>query len=208
MELDEIKNKWAEYDKKLSYNIRLNETLLRKRNLKGSKGEMLKLLVYEIFNTVTSIIIVIALLWYSVYYMSLMQYCIPGFIGAIITSIYIAFSVIRLNILLSIDYYGSPVMEVQKSILKLKKYSLNIRKYEILLMPLLMFSILPIYAKFRHNFNVYDSIEIFLPITIVALIIAYFISMLIYKHLYDKKFIKVEAYLKELEEFENEKDEI
>ncbi len=131
-----------------------------------------------------------------------------GALGAFITAIYMVFSIIKTKILLKIDYYGSPVVEVQRGILRLKKSSLRLRKYELILMPLLMFPLLPLYAKVQYNFDIYNHIPFVLAVSVVMLAISYIIVVLIYKYFYDKKFKKVEKFLKELEDFENDKGEI
>ena len=71
MELDDLKNTWSQYDKMLADNLRLNEELLRKLNLNSSKREMQKVLVYELINIVTAVLVIIFTLWLSVYYINL-----------------------------------------------------------------------------------------------------------------------------------------
>ena len=48
MELDDLKNAWTQYDKKLAVNLKFNEDLLRKMNLNNSKKELQKPLIYEL----------------------------------------------------------------------------------------------------------------------------------------------------------------
>jgi len=55
MELDDLKNIWAQYDKKLSDNLKLNEDLLRRMNLDKSKQEMQKPLNYKIASVILNL---------------------------------------------------------------------------------------------------------------------------------------------------------
>ena len=54
MELDDLKGAWAQYDKKLSANLKFNEELFKKLNLDKSRREMSGPLNYEIGSVVIS----------------------------------------------------------------------------------------------------------------------------------------------------------
>lgn len=206
MELDDLKNNWAEYGKKLSSSLKLNEELLQKMNLNSSRREMQKLLIYEFIGILMLIILILYVLLNSLYYINQLRYSIPGFIGIGVTLIYLAFSIIRMKDLLNIDYYGSAVVKVQKKILSLKKKTLGFRKYELILVPLLVLPILPILFKAVHNIDIYQHIKLLIFEIVAILGLVYPLLFWVNRSLYDKKFRNAESLLKELGEFENEKD--
>ncbi len=204
MELDDLKNTWSQYDKMLADNLRLNEELLRKLNLNSSKREMQKVLVYELINIVTAVLVIIFTLWLSVYYINLLRFCIPGFITIAVSAVYLILGIIRTKGLLNIDYYGSPVVKVQTEILTLKRKTLHLRKYELILLPLLLLPLLPLLFKFVHNIDIYKELSLLVFEVVLITGLAYPLLMWTYKHFYDKKFKNAENLLAELDKFKNE----
>lgn len=204
MELDDLKNTWSQYDKKLSENLRLNEELLRKLNLNSSKREMQKILTYEFVSIVISVLTILFALFISLRLIDQLRFSIPGFIAACVTSIYLSLGVIRTKGLLNIDYYSSPVLKVQRDILTLKKKTLRFRKYELILIPLLVLPLLPLLFKVVYNIDIYQNIRILVFEVVVILGLAYPLTIWVYKYLYDKKFKNAENLLAELDRFENE----
>lgn len=206
MELDDFKNSWAEYDKKLSKNLRFNEELLQKMNLNSSRREMQKLLIYEVVSIFILIFLIFYILSNSIYYIYQLRYSIPGFIGVCVALIYLAFSFIRINDLLNIDYYGSAVVKVQKRILSLKRKTLRFRKYELILLPILVLPIIPIMFKAIHNIDIYRNLRLLIIEIVVVIGLAFPLFFWINKSLYDKKFKNAESLLKELEKFEDKNE--
>lgn len=204
MELDDLKSIWLQYDKKLSDNLRLNEELLRKLNLNSSKREMQKLLIYELVNIVIAVLVILFVLPISFRFINQLQYCIPGFITIVLTVIYIIFGLIMTNGLLNIDYYGSPVVKVQRKILSIKSKSLKYRKYELILMPMFLLPLLPLLYKVVYDIDIYQNLKIFVFEIVLILGISYPLIIWIYKYLYDKKFKNAENLLAEIEKFEKE----
>lgn len=204
MELDDLKNIWSQYDKKLSDNLKLNEELLRKMNLNSSKREMQKLLIFELLGIVIGFLTILFTLLISIYYINYLRFSIPGFIAIGALMICLIFGIIRTKRLLHIDYYGSAVVKVQGEILRLKRKSLLFRKYEFILMPLFVLPLLPILFKFVHNIDIYQNIRLLVFEGVLVIGISYPLLILTYKYLYDKKIKNAESLLNELEKFEND----
>ena len=207
MELDNFKNSWEQYDKKLSDNLRLNEALLRKISLKSSKQEMKKLLIFELFNIVFAVILILFVFSNSIYYIHQIRFSIPGFICIASAIIYLIFSIVRLRAFLKMDYYGSPVVKVQNDLLSLKSQNLRFRKYELILLPVLILPSLPLLFKVVHNIDIYQHLYTLWIEMIIILGLAYPLVFLSYKYFYDKKFKNAEQHLSDLKNFEQE-DEI
>jgi len=204
MELDELKNNWADYDKKLSANLKLNEELLRKMNLNSSKREMQKVLIYELINILLLIILILYVFPNLFYYINQLRYSIPGFFSIGIALIFLVFSVIRMKDLINIDYYSLSVVKVQKRILTLKKKTLGFRKFELMLIPLFVLPILPILFKALHNIDIYQNLTLLIFEIVAILGLVYPLLFWVNRSLYDKKFKNAENLLNELKQFENE----
>jgi len=204
MELDDLKSAWAQYDKKLAVNLKFNEELLRKMNLNTSKKEMQKPLLYELFNIASIFLGFVYVTASSIQFINEPKYCIPGFISALIGLAFIVFAIKKANKLLSIDYYGSSVVKLQKDIATLNRLVLKLRKYELVLFPLLILPLLPILFKAIHNIDIYQNLKLFSIEIILILGIGFPLTLWTNKHLYDKKFKNTERLLQEIEKFESE----
>jgi len=204
MEIDDLKNAWVKYDKKLSDNLRFNEELIRKLNMNNTKQELQKPLRYEIFSVIVLFVLIVYVFTSSIRFLDQLQFCIPGFITTGVALVYLAFAFIKIKRFLNIDYYSSPVLKLQRDILTLKKKVLNIRKYELILIPLLVLPILPILFKSIHNINIYNNIKLLVIELIIILGIGYPLTLWINKYFYDRKFANANRILAELDKFENE----
>ncbi len=205
MELDDLKNAWTQYDKKLAVNLKFNEDLLRKMNLNNSKKELQKPLIYELIGVAVLFILIVYVVVSSFRFIDEPKYFVPGFISAIIGMVFFMFAIIKANRFLSIDYYGSSVVKLQKDIAILNRLVLRLRKYELALFPLLILPILPLLFKAIHNIDIYHNIKLFTIEIILILGIGFPLTLWINKHLYDKKFKNTELFLQEIDKFESEK---
>jgi hypothetical protein len=118
---------------------------------------------------------------------------------------FLMFAIIKANRFLSVDYYGSSVVKLQKDIAILNRLVLRLRKYELALFPLLILAILPLLFKAIHNIDIYHNIKLFTIEMILILGIGFPLTFWINKHLYDKKFKNTERFLMEIDKFESEK---
>ena len=204
MELDELKSAWTQYDKKLTENLKLNEELIRKMNLNNSKKELQKPLISELVGIIILPLFILYVGVSSIRYIDEPKYCIPGFISLAIGLVYMTFGIYRANRFLNIDYYSSSALKMQMDIAKLKKLVLHLRKYELLLIPIFVISILPILYKAIHNIDIYQHIKFYAIVVIACSSIGFPLTIWINKYLYDKKFENVEKLLDDLNRFEKE----
>lgn len=205
MELDDLKSAWAQYDKKLTKSLKLNEELLQKMNRNHSKKEMQKPLVYEVANISLLFVLIVYMVAYSIRFSNEPKYWIPGSITAVTGSVLFIFAVIKANRFLNIDYYGSPVLKLQKDITILSKLVLKLRKYELLISPVLVLSLVPLLFKVIRNIDIYKNIKLFTIEMILILGIGIPVTLWINRHLYDEKFRNTERFLKEINDYESEK---
>ncbi len=204
MELDELKSAWAQYDKKLSRSLALNEVLLRNMNLKDSKNELQKPMMTEIFGVLSMAVMTAFFVGASIRVIDEPQYCIPGFISAVVALVYLAFSVMKTRKFLKIDYYGTSVIQLQQNIAEVNRLVLKLRKYELILSPAILISG-PLLFKVVHNVDVYTNIKSFLFAMALVFVVGISASLLINKYLYDKKFQNAERLLKEIEDYKLDK---
>lgn len=204
MEFDELKSAWTLYDKKLTENLKLNEELIRKMNLNNSKKELQKPLISELVGIIILPLFILYVGVSSIRYIDEPKYCIPGFISLAIGLVYLTFGIYRANRFLNIDYYSSSALKMQMDIAKLKKLVLHLRKYELLLIPIFVISILPILYKAIHNIDIYQHIKFYAIVVIACSSIGFPLTIWINKYLYDKKIENVEKLLDDLNRFEKE----
>lgn len=205
METEEIKNMWKKYDKKLDANLKFNVLLLKKMNLDKSKQEMQKPMLYEITNVVIMFLVSAYFISSSIQVLNELQYSIPGFIATILSMIYLTLSAIKINDFLKIDYFSSPIIQLQKELVKIKTRILLFRKIEFTLLPILVISILPILFKSVRNMDVYANLKLLSIVIFIVLGISIPVTIWINRNLYDKKIRNAERFLSEIDSFETEK---
>jgi len=204
MELEDLKQAWSQYDKKLKENLKTNKELLRSMNLDKSKREMQKPLGYEILSIVIIFLTVVFFFGFTLRFITEIKFSIPSFIGASIGIMYLVFAILKVDRFVKIDYYGSPIITVQKKITELKAFILKLRKFEFIFLPLLIVTILPIAFKAIHNIDIYKNLKLFIIEVVFILGVSYPIGFWINRNLYDKKIKDAILFLNEIENFEKE----
>ena len=204
MELEELKSAWAQYDKKLSQNLKLNEELLRKMDLEKSKKEMNAPLNYEIISITIGVIFLLFILSATIRYYYELKFLLPGIITSIIVAIWVYNSFSKIRLLLDIDYYDSPIVELQKSIQTFNRKYQRSKKFELYSIPVFAISAIPILGIALRNFDIYEHPIRFIVAIVILLILGIPGQIWIYKNLYDKKIRNTIKFLDELSRFEKE----
>lgn len=204
MELDELKGVWAQYDKKLTENLRFNEELFIKMNLDKSKREMNGPYNYEIASVIVMGIFLIFILSFTFQYGHEIKYLISGLITSFTLICLLVFAMLKVKNLSNFDYYNSPVIKLQKSLLKFRQIYLKFKKYELYIFPVLAIAAIPILVKGMANIDILSNPEIYIIAVICALVLGIPKAMWIYKHWYEKKIKNTSDFLAELNRFEKE----
>ena len=204
MELEELKSAWAQYDKKLSQNLKLNEELLRKMDLEKTKKEMNAPLNYEIISITIGVIFLLFILSATIRYSYELKFLLPGIITCIIVGIWVYNSFSKIRLLLDIDYYDSPIVELQKSIQTFNRKYQRSKKFELYSIPVFAISAIPILGIALRNFDIYEHPIRFIVAIVILLILGIPGQIWIYKNLYDKKIRNTIKFLDELSRFEKE----
>jgi hypothetical protein len=202
MELDDLKAAWAQYDKKLTENLKFNEDLLRGMNLEKSKKEMNAPLTYEIFSVTTGAIFLIYIISSTIRYSSELKFLSPGLIASLTLIIYLYLSFVKIRLLSNIDFYYSSVIELQKSVNIFKQKYLRFKKYELFVFPVFAISVSPILLKALRNLDLYAHPYRYIIAIFLSLILYYPLAIWFYKNLFDKKVRNTTFFLKELIQFE------
>jgi hypothetical protein len=202
MELDDFKAAWAQYDKKLTESLKLNEQVLRKINTQQSRLELQKPLTYEATGAVMMIILEVVLVVWSLRVDQ--RIAIPGFIAAFIGLFYQAFAIIKTRAFLTINYYESSVVALQKQIAAVNTLVLRLRKLEILLAPFFIVAAVPLMYKVIHGIDVYQNPGSFWIGLAIIFIVSVPLTVGVNRYLYDKKFAHADKLLKEISRFEEE----
>jgi glucan phosphoethanolaminetransferase (alkaline phosphatase superfamily) len=200
MELDELKSAWAEYDKKLTNSLKLNEQVLRNINTQQSRLELQKPLTYEATGAVMMIVLEAVLIIWSLRVEQ--RIAIPGFIAAFIGLFYWAFAFIKAYAFFDVNYYGTSVVALQKEIAAVNALVLRLRKVEILLAPFFVMAALPLMYKVVHNVDVYEKPTTFWIGLAVILIVSVPLTIGINRFVYDKKFQNAAKLMNEISRFE------
>ena len=201
MELDELKSAWAQYDKKLSRSLELNEALLKKINLKDSKSEIQKATTYELSNVVLMALWILVVGYFAFRLLDQPQFGVPGLISAGIACIYFMFAVLKFKKFSSIDHYGTSILQLQENVAGAKALMLHYRKYELLLIPFILVPTIPILFKVVHQVDIYENPRTFWTALILILVFSIPTTFLANKYLYDKKFQNSQRLLKEIEDY-------
>jgi hypothetical protein len=202
MELDELKQLWSQYDKKLNENLKLNEELLRKMNLNKAKQELQKPFIFELITIIIIFLTIVFVTGFSIRLIEEIQFSLTGFAGVLLGVIYLIFSIMKVNRFVKIDYYNSTIVKLQKDLSLLKTFILRLRKFELVLLPFLVLTILPIAFKAIHNINIFGNLRLFIIEVGFILGISYPVGFWINRNFYDKKMKDAEMFLKEIDKFE------
>jgi len=202
MEIEELKNVWAQYDKKLSENLKFNEVLFRKMNLEKSKREMNTPLNYEIGSVIIGVFFTLYIVSSTIRFSGEIKFLISGILASAICFIMFGLSIHRLNLLSRIDYYNSSVVELQKTLSKFQQKYLQYKKIEILIVPFFVITVAPILGIAMRNFDILAYPTRFIIVIIVSLVISYPGMIWIYKNWYEKRIKNTTDFLEEINNFE------
>jgi hypothetical protein len=205
MELDDLKGAWAQYDKKLSENLKFNEVLFKKLNLDKSRREMSTPYNYEIASSFLSVIALLFIASWTIQYGKDLVYLISGSLSVLSFITMFVFSLVKVRLLSRMDYYNSPVLELQKALCRFKDKYFRLKRAEIILFPFYIVILLPICAKGLRHIDFLTQPAGFIIAAVAAIGIGLPAALWIYKHLYEKKIKNTSDFLNELTRFEEEK---
>lgn len=203
MELEELKKTWAQYDKKLSENLKLNEELLRSINFEKYSHALKKPYYLELFNIGIQSFLFIIVIILSTRIIGEFQFSIPGFAGALLCMLSMIFSAITVKRIEKLFVCDSSIIEHQKELLQLKAFVLRLRRFTYIIAPLFGLLIIPVFFKTVNNLSIYDRPELLLVICF-AIVLGLILGTWLNIGVYDKGIRDAEIFLKEIAKFETD----
>jgi hypothetical protein len=120
MELDELKEKWEEYDRKLEVNLRLNRRLLRDSYTARARFALWRLAGMLALGAMVILPIIIALGGFIAVNWRAPRFVIPAMVLDLMAVAALATLVAQIGLALSIDY-SQPIAQIQKRLETLRK---------------------------------------------------------------------------------------
>jgi MFS family permease len=206
MELDDLKRSWEQYDQKLTENLRLNQEILRRSNLDRSRREMSGILTFIGVNLGIAFLTAPWILRWTLMYHREPIYLICGCVSILFLLASLISMLKEMSMLRRIDYYNSPVVEIQKQLLAFRYFVNMEKKIGLLLVPILLWALYILGMKGIHKVDMLDHFRMLIINGVIMMAIVYPLALWFYRNFYDKKVKAAQRHLAELREFEKEEE--
>jgi hypothetical protein len=124
MELDELREKWAEHDRKLDQSIRLNRQLMRETYSRRAKSALWRLAAVLALGSITMLVIIVSLGHFIAQNRSLPKFTMPAILLDIAGIAALAALNAQIGLALKIDY-NQPVAAIQKRLATLRMFRIR-----------------------------------------------------------------------------------
>ena len=136
MELDELKQKWAEHDRKLEVNIRLTRQLLSATKMNRARSALQRLAVFLALESVIALVVIIALGSFISDHIAMVRFEVPAAALDLFEIATLIVLIQQIRLALCIDY-SKPVAAIQKRLESLRMLHIRHFQWTLLLAPLL-----------------------------------------------------------------------
>ncbi|MGP0075161.1 MAG: hypothetical protein ACLPWF_24890 [Bryobacteraceae bacterium] len=154
MELDELKEKWAEYDRKLDVSIRLNQQLLRETYARRARFALWRLAGMLALGAIVTLPIIGVLGGFIAKNWATPKFAIAGMVLDAAAIAALAALIAQIALALSINY-NQPVAVIQKRLETLRKFRIRYAQAILLISPLLWAPIFMVAMKGLLGLDVY-----------------------------------------------------
>jgi hypothetical protein len=124
MELDELKEKWAEHDRKLDQSIRLNRQLMRETYTRRAKLALWRLAAMLALGSIAMLAVIISLGAFCAKYWSMPRFTIPAIVLDVAAIAALAALNAQIGMALKIDY-NQPIAAIQKRLETLRMFRIR-----------------------------------------------------------------------------------
>lgn len=124
MELDELREKWAEHDRKLDVSIRLNRQLLREMYTRRAKFALWRLAAMLAAGSLFMLAVIVSLGRFIALNWSTPRFSLPAIFLDLVAIAALAGLVAQIVLAMTIDY-NQPVAEIQKRLETLRKFRIR-----------------------------------------------------------------------------------
>jgi hypothetical protein len=157
MELDELKNRWSDYDKKLDKSLKLNMQLLRKINLDKAKNKVRRLMVMKLVEIVILAVIIIFLISFTADNITQPQFSISAGIFAFFALAGFISNIKQVVIMMQLQSgYTEAIAPLQRKIEQLKLLIVKYVKYALLSIPFFPIWMILI-TKILFDYDIYSN---------------------------------------------------
>jgi len=136
MELDELKQKWAEHDCKLEVNIRLTRQLLTATKMNRARSALQRMAVFLALESVVALALVIVLGSFIGDHIAMVRFAVPAAALDLFEIATLIVLIQQIRLALYIDY-SNPVAAIQKQLESLRMLHIRHFQWTLLLAPLL-----------------------------------------------------------------------
>jgi len=154
MNLDDLKDKWADYDRKLESSIRLNVSVLRQSVLRQVNSSLQRLFRFIVVELCINCAMVIWLGMFIGNHVGELKFIMPAIALDLFALSLVVFGVHQWVALGSVDYSASIVV-IQKKLELLRLYRIRATKWTLLLTPLIWIPLLIVTLKGLFGVNAY-----------------------------------------------------
>ncbi|MCK9449694.1 MAG: hypothetical protein M0Q41_12050 [Bacteroidales bacterium] len=204
MELNDLKDIWMQYDKRLKSSLKLNEELLRLINLEKHNRALRKPLRLELLNMMIQIGMIGLTIYFVIQLSTERFYLITGAIACVMCTISLIFSATKVSRLYDLAYYHLSIMQFQKEFIQLKIFIMRLRKIEYNIASIIGITLLPLLVKATTGIDLLGHLTVLIPALVFVLGSGYSIGVWLNLIVYDKSLKDAEMFLSLLNKFSNE----
>jgi hypothetical protein len=161
MELDELRTKWAEHDRKLDVSIRLNRQLLRETYGRRARFALWRLAAMLALGSIVTLPIIGVLGGFIAKNWAAPKFAIAGIVLDAAAIAALGALIAQMGLALSINY-NQPVAVIQKRLETLRKFRIRYAQAIFLISPLLWAPIFMVAMKGLFGLDVVSSLRAFL----------------------------------------------
>jgi len=204
MELDDLKSAWAQYDKKLSKTLNLNEELLRSINFEKYNQALKKPMNLELLNIFIQVFMIGLVTVFSIRLSNEILYFLTGLISALMCTISLIFSAVKANRFYKLFYYQLSITNFQKDLTHLRILIMRLRKIEYVIAAIIGITLFPLMVKATTGIDLLGNLTVLIPAICCALGFGYAIGIWLNIIVYDKGIKDAEMFLRMVEKFGKE----
>jgi hypothetical protein len=180
MELDELKEKWEQYDRKLEMSLRLNRQLLRETYTSHARFALWRLAGLLALGSIMLLAIIVGLSGFIAANWSAPRFIVPAMMLDIMAIAALATFIVQMGLALTIDY-SQPIAQIQKRLETLRKLRIRYVQAICLTMTLTWAPIFIIVMKAALGVDVYRAFDttwlvVNVAIGLAILVIGYWLA--------------------------------
>lgn len=154
MELDDMKERWIEMDRKLEATVRLNRQLMRESLLGRTEPAFRTLSIFVAMEVIITMPLLYLFGWFIATYIAEARFVLPALMLHLFVIAQLASSIHQLATVKSIDY-SEPVVSIQKKVARLRLHRIAATKWTLIVAPLLWPPLFIVAVKGLFGFDPY-----------------------------------------------------